>query len=76
MKVNSRADRPDGEPEGTVVVVAGIAAARIEVHVRRGVDVARADLARPVHAEEANVAGTRTGPEAGRRQENGIIILL
>ena len=76
MKVNSRADRPDGEPVVTVAVVAGIAAARIEAHVPRAVDAARVDQARPVEAVGANVGVTRTVPVAGRRQENGIIILL
>ena len=75
-KVNSRADRPDGEPVATAVAVVGIAAARIEVHAPRAVDAARVDLARPVVADGANAAGTRTAPVAGRRQENGIIIFL
>ena len=75
-KENSRADRPDGEPVATAAVVVGTAVARTEEHVPREVDAARVDLARPVVAAGANAAGTRTVPVAGRRQENGIIILL
>ena len=75
-KVNSRADRPDGEPVVTVVEVVGIAVARIEEHVPRVVDVAREDLARPVVAAGANVFESLIEPVAVRRQENGIIILL
>ena len=73
MKVNSRADRPDGEPDVTEVAV-GTVVARIEFHAPRAVDVARVDMARPVGAAGANVEGTRIGPEAGRRQENVIAV--